>query len=62
MKGSRSAWKSCYESVAFEVRVTQSFIIQTGALLKVKGDAVKNYTRTTGTNQDCPGKLGSAFN
>lgn len=36
-------------------RMTIKFMIQSGALLKVKGDSINNYIKTAGINRDCPG-------
>ena len=43
----------------FKFKVSKEFIIQTGALLRRKGDAINNYTRIRGRNQDCPGPTGA---
>lgn len=43
-------------------RMAIKFIIQSGTLLKVKGDSINNYIKTAGINRDCPGgKTGQVF-
>lgn len=38
--------------------VTVAFIAQTRTLLRLKGNAINNCTRMTGTHQAVPGKMG----